>query len=474
MNKKFGNDLTSGSIPRHLIGFAFPVLIGNLLTTGYGIINTIWVGNLLGRDAVGAVAVSFPVFLAMIALCSGATLATSILVSRAYGAGEHNEIQRIVNNSWGMGAILMFVIVIGGLLLSDPLLRALGTPDEIMPLASGYLKITVVSFISIYLSNLIAAILRGIGNTAVPLMFITIATAINALLDPLLILGLGPFPELGLNGAAFASLTASGIATVLGVCYVRRKYKAQPVNPTGILLDREMTGNIIRIGIPSFIQQMLVSLGYAFITSFVNGFGPAATAAFGIASRIDSIAAMPAMAMMISVSAITAQNIGAGKKERINEILKWGIVLNTPVLLVISTLCFLFPGEIMRIFVKNDSVIRIGVEYLRIVGPGYLTFSVFNITNGIINGAGKTISTMLISFVSLCLIRIPLAAFMSHTGLGLKGIWFAIIASFIVTTINSFVYYRSGLWDPARKRADKIAGTRLRKASLSLELEDEE
>jgi putative efflux protein, MATE family len=438
------------------MGFALPVLIGNLLTTGYSIINTIWVGNLLGRDAVGAVAVSFPIFLAMIALCSGTTLATSILISKAYGAGDHNEIQRVVNNSWGMGAILIILIVAGGLLFSDSLLRLLGTPDEIMPLASEYLKITVVCFISIYLSNLIAAILRGIGNTTIPLLFITIATAINALLDPLLILGLGPLPQLGLNGAAYASLIASTIATVLGICYVKRKYKAQPVNPSKLALEREMAVRIIRIGIPSFIQQMLVSLGYAFITSFVNGFGPSATAAFGVASRIDSIAAMPAMAMMISVSAITAQNIGAGKKDRIREILRCGILANTPVLLVISLLCFVFPDQIMRIFVKNDSVIRIGVEYLRIVGPGYITFAVFNITNGIINGAGKTISTMMISFVSLCLIRIPLAAFLSETGLGLKGIWFAIIISFAVTTINSFVYYRSGLWDPGRKMTTKI------------------
>lgn len=455
MNNKFGNDLTTGSIPKHLIQFALPILIGNLLSTGYSIINTIWVGNLLGKDAVGAVAVSFPIFLALLALCSGATLATSILISKAYGAKDYDAIQRIVNNSWAIAIIMILMITVGGLLLSDTLLGFLGTPKEIMPLASQYLKIVVISFVGIYLSYLVASILRGIGNTAIPLAFIVFSTALNALLDPLLILGLGPMPKLGLNGAAYASLIACGFSTILGVIYVCRKYKGQPINPSGLSLEKKTVKEIIIIGFPSFIQQMLVSMGYAFITSFVNGFGSAATAAFGITSRIDSIVAMPAMAMMMSASALTAQNLGAGKQERIKDIFKWGILVNIPVILVISLLCFNFSGAIMRIFVKDSAVIQIGIEYLRIVGLGYLSFTVFYISNGIINGAGKTISTMLISFVSLCLIRIPLAASLSNTSLGLRGVWFAIVISFVVSLVSSLSYYFLGTWNPKRT-ADKL------------------
>jgi putative MATE family efflux protein len=430
--------------------------MGNLLTTGYSIINTIWVGNLLGRDAVGAVAVSFPIFLALIALCSGSTMATSILVAKAYGARETDEIQRIVNNSWAVGLALIALILAAGLTFSDTLLGLLGTPDEIMPLASEYLRITVVSFVSIYLCNLIAAVLRGIGNTVVPLMFIVLSTILNAILDPLLIIGLGPLPRLGLNGAAYASLIASGTATILGIIYVKRKYAMQPVNPSALSLERVMVLNIIKIGLPSFVQQMLLSLGYAVITSFVNGFGASATAAFGVTSRIDSIAAMPAVAMMMAVSAITAQNLGAGKRERIREILKWGILINLPVLAVVSALSFFFPTGLMTIFVKDDSVIRIGAEYLRIVGPGYLAFTVFYITNGIISGAGKTISTMIFSFVSLCLVRIPLAAVLSDTGLGLKGIWIAIVCSFAVTTAVSLAYYFSGRWNSRKTEGEYV------------------
>lgn len=446
MNSQFGKDFTSGSIPKHYIQFALPILIGNLLSTGYSIINTIWVGHLLGKDAVGAVAVSFPIFMAMIALCSGATLATSILISKAYGAKGHARIQQIVNHSWSIGVIIVVVVTIGGIISSGAMLRLLDTPADIIPLATDYLRISMLNVAGLYLSYLISSILRGIGDTVIPLMFIIISTIINAVLDPLLILGAGPIPALGLNGAALASLFSTGAAVIPGLIYTKYKYKKEPINLTKMQFERPVILEILKIGLPSFAQQMLVSMGYAFIIVFVNRFGAASTAAFGIASRIDSIVAMPAIAMMMAASALTTQNIGAGKPERMKAIFKYGILTNIPLILVISLLCVTFPQAIMRIFVKEAEVIQVGMDYLRIVGAGYLFFILLYVSNGVINGAGKTISTMVISFISLCVIRVPLAALLSHTSLGIRGIWIAIVISFAATTINSLLYYSFGKW----------------------------
>lgn len=446
MNPSFGRDLTTGSIPRHLIQFALPILIGNLLATGYGIINAIWVGNLLGKEAVGAIAVSFPVFLVLVALCSGATLASSILVSKAYGAKNHGMIQSVVNHSWTLAIVMIGAVTAGGLLSVEPVLWLLGTPSAIMPLAVDYLTIMVAGFAFLYVSNLIAAVLRGIGDTMVPMIFMILSIVINAVLDPLLIMGAGPIPSLGLNGAAYASLIASGTATILGMFYVRRKYGKEPIHPTGLMYERNMIMTILKIGLPSFLQQLLVSLGYAFITVFVNLFGAASIAAFGIASRLDGIIAMPAMAIMMAVSTLTAQNLGAGKPERIKDVFRWGILVNIPVILLISLLCLSFPEMVMRLFVSDAEVIRAGIDYLRIVGAGYLFFILFYVSNGIIMGTGKTMVTMAISFVSLCVIRIPLAAWLSQTGLGIRGIWYAIVISFAVTAVVSLGYYLSGRW----------------------------
>ncbi|WP_426445320.1 MATE family efflux transporter [Paenibacillus sp. S-38] len=461
MKQHFGKDLTTGSIPQLLLQFALPILIGNLLSTGYSVINAIWVGNLLGQDAVAAVAVSFPVFLAVVALCSGATLATSILVSKAYGSKDYARIQQIVNNSWSMGIGIILVLMTAGLLLSETLLGWLGTPAEIMPLADGYLKLTLVGSAGMYLSFLVSSILRGIGDTMIPLVCILLSTVLNAVLDPLLILGAGPLPELGLNGAALASLLSSGTALLTGLLYMKRKYKQEPINPTGLALDKSIVGEIVKIGLLSFAQQMLVSMGYGFITVFVTSFSAASIAAFGVASRLDSIAAMPAMAMMMAVSTLTAQSIGAGKPERIKSILKWGILMNIPIILAISAVCVLFPETIMRLFVKEADVIQAGLRYLRIVGAGYLFFIFFYVSNGILNGAGKTLSTLIITLISLCVVRIPLAGLLARTELGLDGVWYAIVISFAVTTLSSLFYYGWGRWAkdiPGREQGTRNQG----------------
>lgn len=355
MNNQFGKDLTSGSILKNLIQFALPILIGNLLSTGYSIINTIWVGNLLGKDAVGAVAVSFPIYLAMIALCSGATLATSILISKAFGAKDYALIQKVVNNSWSVGILIIVTVTFGGLITAEAMLRLLATPTEIMPLATNYLRITMINFTGLYLSYLISSILRGIGDTVIPMIFIIISTVVNAVLDPVLIIGIGPIPTLGLNGAAIASLISTGCAVIPGIIYTKNKYNNGPINLSKLQFE----------------------------------------------------------------------------KSTISEILKIGVT---------------FPQVIMRIFVKEVDVVTVGIDYLRLVGAGYLFFIIFYVSNGIINGAGKTISTMVISFISLCVIRIPLAGLLSHTKLGVRGIWIAIVISFAVSTINSLVYYRWGKW----------------------------
>lgn len=446
LKNNFGKDLTTGSISRNLIQFALPILIGNILSTGYSIINTMWVGNLIGKDAVGAVAVSFPIFLGMIALCSGATLATSVLISREYGAKDHAQIQRIANNSWTVGITIIMIITVSGLLFCKEILVILKTPPEMIPMASQYLRIMFINFGGLYLSYLISSILRGVGDTVIPMICIIVSTAVNAMLDPLLILGIGPFPKLGLNGSAYSDLIATTVTIALGEVYMIRKYKDEPINPTRLLFEKDMVFVILKLGLPIFVQQMLISVGYAFITVFVNRFGSASIAAYGIGSKIDSIAAMPAMAMMMAVSTLTAQNIGAGKTERIKATLKSGILVNIPVILMISIICVIFPYGIMHAFVKDSEVILVGVGYLRIVGAGYLFFTVFYISNGIINGAGKTLPTMLLSFISLCVVRIPLAALLLRTELGIHGIWIAIVISFAASTINSLVYYRWGKW----------------------------
>jgi putative MATE family efflux protein len=446
INSTLGKDLTVGSIPRHLINFAVPLLIANLLTTGYSIINMIWVGNILGTDAVGATADCFPILFIIIGLAVGATMATSVLVSQYYGAKNYTMVEKVVNNSVAISLIMSAVLTIAGVLASDGLLRMMDTPVEIFPIASGYLKINLAGFTLMYLGTLVTSILRGMGDTKTPLLFMVAAVVINAVLDPLLIIGIGPFPKLGLNGAAYASLFSQAVALVWGYIYLNQKNHIVAIRPGKLILEKDLTLLIFKIGFPSMIQQTLVSIGSAFITSYVNVFGAVAIAGFGAASRIDSLAVMPALAVGMAVTSLTGQNLGAGKPERIKEIFQWGLVMASVFTLLISLLAVLIPGLILRMFVREPEVLTIGIDYLRIVGASYLLFSVVFVANGVINGAGQTVIPMLFSLFSLWVLRVPLAAFLSRTQLGITGIWLAIVISFIATAGISYVYYHSGRW----------------------------
>jgi putative MATE family efflux protein len=436
------------------------MLVGNVLQVGYSIVNMMWVGKMVGADAVGATAVSAPLVFIMLALVNGLTLATTILVSQHYGAKDHEAVARVVSNSFAVTLIVGVILTVLGILSCDLLLRMMDTPAEIFAMASSYLKITMLGFVLTYYVNLVVSILRGLGDTMTPLVFQAIGLAINAILDPLMIIGIGPFPRLGLNGAAWASLIALGIAFTLAMVYLNRKGHVAAVNPRRFRLDGGITRKLLQIGFPSVIQQSLISIGAAFITTFVNGFGAPATAAFGAAGRIDAVAFMPAISMSMSASALAGQNIGAQRLERVREVFWWGVLMTSIITIAISLCAVLLRRPLLAFFVDDAEVLDIGAAYLRIEGASYILFAVMFIANGIINGSGHTAITMVFSLVSLWVFRVPLAALLTRTPLGITGIWIAIVVSYGVTMIVTVSYYFSGRWKKPVVRAGKAAVVR--------------
>jgi putative MATE family efflux protein len=448
MTNKFGTDLTVGSIPRHLLKFSIPMLIGNAIQVAYSIINTIWVGHLVGENAVGSIGVSFPVIFILIGFSMGITMATTILVAQYYGAKDYTMVEKAVNNSFSISLIMSVVLASTGILTCDSILRLIDTPPENFTMASSYLKISLINFIPIYLIFLTSSILRGIGDTVTPLMFMAIGVGLNAILDPFLIGGFGPFPFNGLNGAAYASLIAQTIATIISIVYLNRKDHIIAFHPKKLILDRHMTFLLFKIGFPSIIQQSLISLGAIFVVSFVNAFGNAATNAFGAVQRVDMVAFMPAMSMSMAAATLTGQNLGAGKPQRIKDVFKWGVIMCSSITLIISLVVVFFSKYIFIIFGIADDVkvLEIGVTYLHIVGASYIFFGVLFISNGIINGAGHTIITMCFTLMSLWLVRVPFSWLLSKTSLGIIGVWIAVASSFAVTMTVSLIYYFSGRW----------------------------
>lgn len=449
MESKFGNYMSTGSIPRHYLSFSIPMIISNMLNVGYSIINTVWLGNFVGKEAVGAIAVSFPITFLLIAISSGVTAATTILMSQYFGAKDYNMMEKLVNNSFSISLILGILLTVGGIISSDFLLSLMQTPEEILSVASGYLKISFLGFTFMYMGQLITSILHGIGDTMLPLVFMGAGVAVNAVLDPFLIIGIGPFPKLGLNGAAYASVAGQVIAMIIALAYLNKKNTLLSFKPARLIFDRHLTFLIFKLGVPTTVQQSLISIGSAVITSFVNSFGASATIAFGAASRIDTIVSMLASSLGMAASVLTGQNLGAQKPERVKEVLKWGIIITSGITLTLSAIVMCFPLQILSIFVHDPSVLDIGVSYLQITGSGYIFFAIMFISNGIINGSGNTVVTMIFSILSLWVIRVPLAAILATTSFGILGIWLSVVISYAIVMTSSLMYYCSGKWNKA-------------------------
>lgn len=443
---KHGRDLTTGSIPRHLIAFSIPMLAGSAIQTAYSIVNAIWVGQGLGTTALAAVTVSFPVFFILMAVAGGLTMAANILGSQAYGAKDWPYLKRVVNNSIILTVSMSTLCVAVGHFFAEPLLRVMNTPPEVLPMAADYLRIFIWSMPFMFCIFLAAALLRGTGDSKTPLYFQAAFLGLTAVLDPLLMFGWLGFPKLGLNGTAVATIIANAGAVVSIAAYLQWKQHIVAPDWRHLKADWETSWLTIRIGVPSMVQMSLISFGMLVIVGLVNAFGKDAAAAFGAAMRIDNLAFMPAMTVGMAVSTLSGQNIGAHQHHRVKEVFKWGLVIGCGIALVGSLLIVSVPGLLLRMFIKDPVVISMGVHYLRIVGAAYVVLAIMFVSNGVINGAGHTFITTLITLIALWGVRVPLATYMSRSMHSLNGIWYAMVLGFTAGMILSLIYYFSGRW----------------------------
>jgi putative MATE family efflux protein len=452
--RRGGRDLTTGSIPRHVLAFALPMLAGNLLQTAYSFVNAFWVGKFLGTAALAAVTVSMPVVFVTFALAGGLTLATNVLVAQYFGAKDYPRVRSAVQTSVALIGLVSVLLLAVGLSLSGAMLRTINTPADILAAADGYLRIMLWSVPLSFAIFLIGSMLRGIGDSQTPVYFQAVSVVVNAVLDPLLMFGWLGFPRLGLNGTACATLIAQSGAVIGLLLYIPRKRPLVAPDWRHLRVDRPTGWLLVRIGVPAMIQQSVVSVSMLVITSFVSAFGTLADAAFGAALRIDMVAFLPAMTVGVAIATLAGQNIGAGKLARVRGVFWWGMLLSGGISLVIAGLAVGLPRVWLRAFLDDPQAIAIGSGYLRIVGFTYALYAAMFISHGVINGSGHTTVTTLISIVTLWGIRLPLAAALSRSLHTETGIWYAMLVSVASSMLLSQAYYFSGRWKRPVVRRD--------------------
>ena len=304
-------DFTSGSIPRHLFVFSIPMFLGNLLQALYNTVDSFWVGRYIGPEALGAVSVSFPVIFAIISLVMGLTMATTTMVAEYKGAGQDSMVRKTVANSILLTSIVGAVSSVVGVLLRDEILTLMQTPPEILDAASLYLGIFLTGLVPMFIYNVVSSILRGLGDSRTGLRYLAYATVFNIVADPLFIFGFGPIPAMGVRGVALATVLAQVLSAVLILRYIVRHTDLLSLDPKVWRLDWQLSWRTFRMGIPAGMHSVVVSFGMIVLTSIINTFGPSTVAAFGVASRMDQFAFMPAMSIGLAVTALVGQNLGA-------------------------------------------------------------------------------------------------------------------------------------------------------------------
>ena len=448
--KTRSKDLTVGSIPRHIIVFAIPMLIGNLLQSSYALINSFWVGNYIGSNAVGATRVTSPIQFMMVAIAAGSTIATSILVAQSFGAKDYKKMSKVIGNSFSIALVLGLILTSVGILFGDNLLHALNVAPDQFQMASSYFRLMMIAFLPSFFSLLITAILRGLGDTVTPLIFMANGVVINAILDPFLIIGIGPFPALGTDGAAIASIISQVIGLLIALIYLNRKNHVVAVKLSSFSYDRPTAIRIFVVGFPSMIQQSIVSIGSACIFGIVNIYGESATNAFGGCGLLEMFIFLPALSFGMAATSITGQNIGANKLDRVKSIYNWAAIMTAGITILITIVLNIFADPILTNvfgFGKDPESLARGIDYIRYVSPSYLFFALMMVSNGIMNGAGKTFITMIFSLFAVIVLRIPLALLFSFVfNMGTHGIWISISTAFITMSIISFLFYKSGIW----------------------------
>lgn len=434
-------DLTTGKEGKLILEFAAPMLLGTIFQQLFSIVDSVVVGNFIGKEALAAVGASFPVIFVMVSMIIGLVMGTTVVISQYFGAGDLEKVKRAIDTMYIYSTVAGVISTIVGLLIAEPLLKMLDLPENIMPGAVLYLRIYLSGMLIFFGYNGTAAVLRGLGDSKTPLYFLIIATIANIVF---VLLFVAVF-NWGIAGAAYATLLANAIAFGLAIYWLNRTHKIIRIAIRGLHFDREIFRQSVKIGLPTGIQQTLVALGGLALLGIVNQFGTDVIAGYSVASRLDAMALIPAMSFSQALSTFVGQNIGANKYERVRTGLISAIKMSG-IVTIITTLIIIFGGHLlMGLFTKDEAVIRTGDQYLTIVSASYLLFTMMFIYNGLLRGAGDTLLPMFFSLLSLWIIRIPVAWFLSAR-IGSAGIWWSIPAGWAVGLALAYAYYKTGRW----------------------------
>ena len=409
MNSKI--DFVNGKTGTSLLKMVMPLLMAMFLTMAYNMVDSLWVGNLLGENAYAALADSTALILILNAIAMGAGNGIAILIAHVVGAGEKQKAERMVG-------VVVFLSV----------LFSLQTPQEIFNDAYGYLSIYLLGYVFLYLYVQFTSIFRAYGDPMLQMKGMFFTTLFNAVIDPFLI------RLMGLNGAAWATVLSEVLCLGYAILYYRKK-KLFSIDMKGIWKEHAYVTQILSDAIPSALQQCMPAISSAVMVVLVSSFGVTSIAAYGVTNKLEIFLFYPAMAMNMALVTSVGQCAGAGRIDRVKDYMKFACLIGSIFVGVVSVLIILFAGQLSHLFVPADAAAEIVKRFFSIISIGYVMYMLTSCFLGELSGLGKSGFSMLLFFVYYIVVRVPLASVFVRTSLGLDGIWVSILISHVLAAV---------------------------------------
>lgn len=434
--------MTTGKEFSHIIKFALPMLAGNIFQQLYNIADSIIVGRYLGADALASVGATGSITYFFYTLCIGLATGIGILISQSFGAGNHENVKKYIANSAYVLGVFGIVISIVSTILAPFLLKMLNTPPEIFDASVGYMRISCIGTAAVAAYNWINAVMRSLGDSKTPLIFLVVASILNVILDLLFVVVF----SMGVNGAAIATITAQGISAVGSIIFAFIKNPMFRLTRENAAYDSIYARKCVTTGIPIALQNAMVSVSMIYLQSVANHFGKTVVAAYTATMRVEQLIHQPFSSLNAAISAFTGQNIGAGKQERVINGYRTSIKCGSAFALFLLLMFVLFSENIVGMFVDEADVIEIGAAALSISSLFYVPLGFIHITRGLLNGAGDVKYAMINGFAevggrigfAILLLNIP--------GTGYFAVWGTTCLTWLLTGIMSYIRYKSGVW----------------------------
>lgn len=440
--EKKSNLMTEGIIWKQLLLFSIPLLIGNLFQQLYNTVDSVIVGNYVGSHALAAVGASTPIINLLVGFFMGIATGAGIIISQFYGAKDDRRLEESVHTSFALSIWAGIFLTVIGIAFSPLILKWMGTPEDIFADSVLYLRIYFIGSLFLLVYNMGAGVLRAVGDSKRPLYYLCLSSVVNILLDLLFVVVF----KMGVAGVALATLIAQGVSAVLLTIQLIKSSENYALTIKKIKVHKLVLREIIMVGIPTGLQQVIVSLSNAIVQSSINGFGSAAVAGCSAYLKLDGFMILPILSFGMASTTFTGQNLGARQYDRIKKGLRTALAMTSIYTISVSIMMYLYGGEALKIFSQEEEVLHYGRLMLNSLIPAYILLAIMQSLVGTVRGAGKTMITMIISILSLCVVRVVWITLILKFNPTIEGVFYGYPISWFVGALLVIFYAWKGNW----------------------------